>query len=59
MEFCNYDISKTITARSSKQKKRVDYLVKILKKSVIALGKFEHRKLDISKTLTARSFEQT
>ena len=64
MKFCNSDISKTITARSSKLGQLIEEITRLpgenlKKKSVIAFCKFEHRKLDISNTLTAMSFEQT
>ena len=63
MKFCNQEISKTITAGSSKLGQLMEEMSrlpgeKLKKKSFIALCKFEHRKLDISNTLTARSFEQ-
>ena len=62
MQFCNQDISKTITGRSFKLGQWIEdneyYLVKIKnKKFVIALCNFGQRKLDISKTIAARSFK--
>ena len=58
MNFCNQNISKTITARSFKLAQLIeDNLVKNLKKIIfillaIALCKFCHRKLEISKTVS-------